>query len=105
MSYEHRPLDEFEAQLAALRPAASGVDRDALLYEAGRAAGSAAPRRAKTVARWLSPLLTAASLALAAPAPASPPAFADRFGVVRGQASLPAPRATFLLKPPIALHG
>jgi len=66
MSHEHRPLDEFEAQLAALRPAASSVDRDALLYEAGRAAGSAAPRRAKTFARWLSPLVTAASLALAA---------------------------------------
>lgn len=66
MPNEHRPLDEFEAQLAALRPAASRVDRDALLYEAGRAAASAAPRRANTVARWLSPTVTAASLALAA---------------------------------------
>jgi hypothetical protein len=70
MSHEdHRPLDEFERQLAALRPA-SGLDRDALLYAAGRAAGeaSAAERKrpAHSTTRWLSPLVIAASLLTAA---------------------------------------
>lgn len=33
-------LDDFERQLAALQPAAAGLDRDAMLYAAGRAAAA-----------------------------------------------------------------
>lgn len=54
------PLDNFEAQLAALRPMASGIDRDALLFAAGRAAGAT-----RTTRRYAWPLATAASLLLA----------------------------------------
>ncbi len=61
-----RPLDEFEAQLAALRPAPTGIDRDALLYAAGRAAGAISIRTPARPRRWLSPLVTVASVALAA---------------------------------------
>lgn len=46
-----------------------------------------------------------ANLALAAAGPAPSPPSADGFKLVSADVSLPAPRATFLLKPPIALHG
>jgi hypothetical protein len=46
-----------------------------------------------------------ANLALAAAAPAAAPKSADGFRLAHADVSLPAPRATFLLKPPIALHG
>jgi hypothetical protein len=68
MSHEQHDhaLDSFAAQLAALRPA-SGIDRDALLYAAGRAAGEAtAAGRRSRVGEWLSRLALAASLLLAA---------------------------------------
>ena len=60
-----RPLDNIEAQLAALRPAASGIDRDALLYAAGRAVGEAVALR-PAPQRWAWPLAAATSLLLAA---------------------------------------
>jgi hypothetical protein len=46
-----------------------------------------------------------ANLALATDTAATSPPSADRFRLVRAEASLPTPRATFLLRPPIALHG
>jgi hypothetical protein len=46
-----------------------------------------------------------ANLALAAAPLATSPESTDGFTLVRGDVALPAPRATFLLKPPIAFHG
>ncbi len=59
-------LDSFAAQLAALRPTSS-IDRDALLYAAGRAAGaaSAAGQRSRQ-GEWAARLALAASLMLTA---------------------------------------
>jgi hypothetical protein len=60
-----RDLTGVEAALSSLRPAPTGVDRDRLMYLAGRAAaaGSLGARRPR--ASWLWPSATAASLLLA----------------------------------------
>jgi len=57
-------LAALEASLAALTPRPSTVDRDRLMFLAGRASGASARRRGP--ASWLWPLATAASLLLAA---------------------------------------
>ncbi len=42
-------LKAFESRLAGVRPAAAGIDRDRMLFEAGRAAGLSGAKRARWV--------------------------------------------------------
>ncbi len=58
-------LAAVEAALGALRPTPSGVDRDRLMYLAGRAAGSRSQGARRRRADWLWPCATAASMLLA----------------------------------------
>ena len=59
-------LSAVEAALAALKPAASGVDRDRVMFLAGRAsAGTNATLRPSRRTHWLWPCTTAVSLLLA----------------------------------------
>lgn len=57
-------LAAIQAALAALTPQAAGLDRDRVMYLAGRAAACQPARR--RAAAWLWPCATAASLMLAA---------------------------------------
>jgi hypothetical protein len=59
-------LAAVEAALASLKPAASGVDRDRVMFLAGRASAaySALPRQYRKT-QWLWPCVTAVSLLLA----------------------------------------
>ena len=58
-------LAAVEAAVGSLRPAASGVDRDRLMYLAGRAAGGDGSHHARRRAGWFWPCSTAASLLVA----------------------------------------
>jgi hypothetical protein len=59
-------LAEVEAALASLQPAPSGVDRDRMMYLAGRAsAEKAGPPARRPSAAWLWPCATAASVLVA----------------------------------------
>ncbi len=59
-------LEAIETALASLQPAPSGVDRDRLMYLAGRAAtGGGSPDARRPRAGWLWPCSTAASLLVA----------------------------------------
>lgn len=62
MSHENKkPLTDFESALAALSPARAAVDRDRLMYLAGRAAARAEMRAEQSPRRtaWLWPSMTA----------------------------------------------
>ena len=58
-------LTSVEATLSALRPTPTGVDRDRLMYLAGRAAAASSLGLRRPRADWLWPSTTAASLLLA----------------------------------------
>ncbi len=59
-------LSAVEAALASLKPAASGVDRDRVMFLAGRASVLPnAPPRMRLKREWLWPCITAVSLLLA----------------------------------------
>jgi hypothetical protein len=55
-------LEAVEAAVGSLRPAPSGIDRDRLMYLAGRAAGGDGSHHARRRAGWFWPCATAASL-------------------------------------------
>jgi hypothetical protein len=57
-------LAAIEAALCSLTPAASGIDRDRLMFLAGKTAGNRGTRRRLAATFW--PLATAASLVVAA---------------------------------------
>jgi hypothetical protein len=60
-----RDRTSVEAALSSLHPAPTGVDRDRLMYLAGRAAADGSPGARRLLADWLWPVATAASLLLA----------------------------------------
>jgi hypothetical protein len=55
-------LAAVEAALASLKPAISGVDRDRVMFLAGRASVTYTPPRRSRTVKWLWPCITAVSL-------------------------------------------
>ncbi len=59
-------LQAFEAQLAALLPSTGGLDRDRLMFEAGKAAAEAEQRRpSASLPRWVWPAISTVTTAAA----------------------------------------
>jgi len=87
-------ISDFEAELAALRPAPAGVDRDGLMWRAGRASSSGAGAwRAATAACALVAVVLGVALARRPPAtPAPQRAVAVRAAAPAGEAAAPVPR-------------
>lgn len=96
MSEGPEELTELAARLRALAPSGGGLDRDELLYRAGRAA---APRRGPWVVA--SAVSTAVAAALALWLAVRPPAVVERVIAVPAQAPTEEPSSV----PPEAIAG